>query len=110
MISIEPKITNLRLENQCGLFILSGSYDKKFNEYFEFQDAISNQARKLIIKKSILQDVLRLLMDTGVNNRKIYPGIDGVAKDIAVQLKMKLIDKIDKGLEGGVKEMEGELN
>nr|WP_314860780.1 FRG domain-containing protein [uncultured Undibacterium sp.] len=94
IISIEPKITNLRLESQSGLFLLSGSYDKKFNNYFVPTEEKSTHARKIVISSRIVNDVIRLLMDTGINNRRIYPGIDGVGKDIAAQLKIQLQDEL----------------
>ena len=90
LLSIEPKVTNLRLENQAGLFILSGTYSRKFKDYFEEISTVSNVARKLVISKDLIDEVVLLLMDTGINNRRIYPGIDGVAKDIASKLKVGL--------------------
>lgn len=88
----EPDLHNLRLENQKGTFLLSGKLDKAVMDYLiEGSEAIG---KKMIIPGQLRSDVFRLLNSMGIDNRRIYPGLDGLAKDLASKFYFEIGQKI----------------
>jgi hypothetical protein len=93
VFATEPRVNNLRLENQMGLFLLSGSYRKKLESYFtQIDPNEAADAIKFIIKREAHFPVVKMLSRMGINNRRIYPGLEGAAKDISLQIKMDILN------------------
>ncbi|QKJ66239.1 FRG domain-containing protein [Deefgea piscis] len=89
----QPLQINLRLENQMGLFLMSGSNKLNLDSIFMKVTHSETPAKKFIIPECMHNDVLKMLISMGINYRKIYPGLDGMAKDIAINLQIGLKDK-----------------
>lgn len=91
----EPDLHNLRLENQKGTFLLSGKLDKAVMDYLEYESTHGEAtAKKFVIPGCFRSDIFRLLNSMGIDNRRIYPGLDGLAKDLARKFYFEIAEKI----------------
>lgn len=91
----EPDLHNLRLENQKGTFLLSGKLDKAVMEYLEEGTSDGGAvAKKLVIPGHFRSDIFRLLNAMGIDNRRIYPGLDGLAKDLARKFYFEIAETV----------------
>ncbi|WP_083518386.1 FRG domain-containing protein [Dechloromonas denitrificans] len=91
----EPDLHNLRLENQKGTFLLSGKLDKAAMDYLEEGTSDCKAvAKKLVIPGCFRSEVFRLLNSMGIDNRRIYPGLDGLAKDVTNKFYFEIADKV----------------
>jgi hypothetical protein len=91
----EPDLHNLRLESQKGTFLLSGKLDKAVMDYLEEKDCDGKRfVKKLIVPGGLRSDVFKLLNSMGIDNRRIYPGLDGLAKDLASKFYFEIAEKI----------------
>lgn len=91
----EPDLHNLRLENQKGTFLLSGKLDKAVMDYLE-RGASDGKAiaKKIVIPGHFRSEIFRLLNSMGIDNRRIYPGLDGLAKDLANKFYFEIAEKV----------------
>lgn len=90
----EPDLHNLRLENQKGTFLLSGKLDKPVMSYLE--NGYENEiccAKKIIIPGDFRSEVYFLLNAMGVDNRRIYPGLEGLGKDLSGRFYFEIAKK-----------------
>lgn len=92
----EPDLHNLRLENQKGTFLLSGKLDKPVMDYLDGESEVESYAKKIVIPGGVRSEVYFLLNSMGVDNRRIYPGLDGLAKDLSSRFNFEIAEKIVK--------------
>lgn len=80
LVNIEPPSVDQRIINQYSFFsiIPSGMTDIE-----GFLDAYTDQTVRYVIKKELRWDVRDLLDQYNINERMIYPGLDGLSKAIA---------------------------
>ncbi len=100
----EPDLHNLRLENQKGTFLLSGKLDKAVMSYLEESSNGKIVAKKLVIPGNFRSDIFRLLNSMGIDNRRIYPGLDGLAKDLSRKFHFEIAEKVVKNNKQQTKE------
>lgn len=67
-----PYITS-RIQNQSGLFTIHNNPEEVFTH---------EKMKKVIIPKEVKRDIKRTLFKYGINQRMIYPGLEGIAKDL----------------------------
>tara|TARA_Y100001968_G_C19406084_1_gene743702 strand:+ start:776 stop:1444 length:669 start_codon:yes stop_codon:yes gene_type:complete len=68
-----PSWISSRIQNQSGLFTLHNNPEKIFKH---------KNLKKVIIPKKIKKEVKKMLFKFGINQRLIYPGLEGVARDL----------------------------
>lgn len=84
---LEPARLNLRIRQQGGTFIVHDDMRMRFE-----QAIISNPIYrditidKIIFPHKIVPDIFILLTKMGITNKQIYPGLDGLSKDIKQEM------------------------
>lgn len=68
-----PPYISSRIQNQSGLFTVHNNPEEVF---------IHDKLKKVIIPKEVKRQVKKQLFKFGINQRMIYPGLEGVAKDL----------------------------
>lgn len=81
MIVIEPPSIDPRIVNQYSFFSVVPSGISDIEKFF--QDSLDVHVVKYIISKDIRWRVRDILDETNMNERMIYPGLDGISKWIA---------------------------
>lgn len=78
--SIEPPSVDQRIINQYSFFSIIPNGMKDIEE---FLDRSTEKTVKYIIKRNIRWDVRDLLDQLNINERILYPGLDGLSKSLA---------------------------
>jgi len=68
-----PPYISARIQNQSGLFTVHNTPDLPFED---------DNIKKIIIPKELKAGIKKKLFKYGINQRLIYPGLEGVAKDL----------------------------
>ena len=68
-----PPYISSRIQNQSGLFTVHNKPDEVF---------IHDNLKKVIIPQGIKRDIKKKLFKFGVNQRMIYPGLEGITRDL----------------------------
>lgn len=81
----EPSYTNLRILRQGGTFLIKGNISKPL------KDIIAGNYREYWIEKievphAILTDVIDVLFKCGLSHQSVYPGLEGLGKDVKSKL------------------------
>ncbi|NTY02071.1 FRG domain-containing protein [Deinococcus sp. JMULE3] len=87
----EPSYYNLRLLRQGGTFLIKGNIAKPSETIFT-EKYSDSWREKIEIPHSLRSEVIDLLNKCGMSNQSIYPGLEGLAKDV----KSKLIQSSKK--------------
>ena len=80
MVTVEPPSIDQRIVNQYSFFTVLPKGITKLEEYL---DAHTNNTVKYVIDRSLRWDLRDILDQLNMNERMIYPGIDGIAKWLA---------------------------
>lgn len=80
MVTVEPPSIDQRIVNQYSFFTVVPKGITKLEDYL---DKNTNNSVKYIIDKSLRWDLRDILDQLNMNERMIYPGIDGIAKWLA---------------------------
>lgn len=68
-----PPYISSRIQNQSGLFTVHNKPDEVF---------IHDNLKKVIIPQGIKRDIKKKLFKFGVNQRMVYPGLEGITRDL----------------------------
>ncbi|AXT59460.1 FRG domain-containing protein [Aquimarina sp. AD10] len=68
-----PPYISARIQNQAGLFTVHNTPDTPFEH---------DKLKKVVIPKQLKSTIKKTLFKYGINQRLIYPGLDGVARDL----------------------------
>ncbi|GAA4277491.1 FRG domain-containing protein [Aquimarina mytili] len=68
-----PPYISARIQNQAGLFTVHHQPEEAF---------VHDKLMKVVIPKKIKASIKKTLFKYGVNQRLMYPGLEGVAKDL----------------------------
>lgn len=80
LVNIEPPSVDVRIVNQYSFFSIIPSQMTDIEDFFERK---TEQTVRYVISRSIRWDVRDLLDQYNVNERIIYPGLDGLSKLLA---------------------------
>lgn len=80
MVTVEPPSIDQRIVNQYSFFTVLPKGITKLEEYL---DVHTNNTVKYVIDRSLRWDLRDILDQLNMNERMIYPGIDGIAKWLA---------------------------
>ncbi len=83
----EPRNLNLRLRQQGGTFLISDDLSTPIFSQIEHNQSYNDiVAHKIIIPHSIVTDLYSTLGKMHISSSQIYPGLDGIGRDIGVEL------------------------
>lgn len=93
---IYPKLTNDRIRNQDGVFVMAGMeitdegnlWRLKPKQYPTVQ-SISKESRRIIIPSDRKKQILKALDRIGINERHLFPGLESDAKWAVQQVEMQ---------------------
>ncbi|HMS66786.1 MAG TPA: FRG domain-containing protein [Saprospiraceae bacterium] len=68
-----PPYISSRIQNQSGLFTVHNNPEDVF---------VHNKLKKVIIPKGVKREIKKQLFKFGINQRMIYPGLEGIARDL----------------------------
>lgn len=68
-----PPYISSRIQNQSGLFTVHNDPEKVFTH---------EKMKKIVIPKEVKRSIKKILFKYGINQRMIYPGLEGIAKDL----------------------------
>ena len=92
---LEPVKLNLRMRQQGGTFIVCDDMKLRFEEALNSNTIYQNvRIDRLVFPHSIVSDAFILLNKMGITNKQIYPGLDGLSKDI----RQELVQYISRGI------------
>ena len=80
LVTVEPPSIDQRIVNQYSFFTVMPTGIGKFEDYL---DENTNNTVKYIINRSIRWDLRDILDQLNMNERMIYPGLDGITKWLA---------------------------
>ena len=80
MVTVEPPSIDQRIVNQYSFFTIIPSGIVNLEEYL---DAHTSNTVKYVIDRSLRWDLRDILDQLNMNERMIYPGLDGIAKWLA---------------------------
>lgn len=84
---IEPLRLNLRLRQQGGTFMTANEISRKFQDAIDGYSIYKDiQVDKIDIPHSMIPDISIMLTKMGITNKQIYPGLDGLSKDISQEM------------------------
>lgn len=85
---IEPSCLNLRLKQQGGTFLVSDDLDNLLHSQIINNPTYNHiTIDKITIPSTLFFEVHNLLSKMNINNKQIYPGLEGVAKDIKIEME-----------------------
>lgn len=83
----EPSKLNVRMDRQLGSFITCGAHGCDIEETFK-SNYSSIVVDKLIISKSMFEQIFALLRKVNITGSAIYGDLSGLSKTIAMQVKV----------------------
>ena len=106
VIPVEPHLLNERIHQQQGLFLISGSWDTKFEDilfttldtkkedcqsksldYITHTKVDEVKIFKLIINKNIKKDIVAELFKMNISRETLYQGVEGFAQSIRTRIQ-----------------------
>ena len=84
----EPKRHNQRLDRQGGCFLVSGNRDVRIADALNLTMYDGCKMVKFEIDHSLYQACFALLRQTNVTSKSLYGDLDGLARDIRMQLQV----------------------
>ena len=73
VIRYRPPHISTRIQNQAGLFTVHSEPEKEFTH---------DKLNKIIIPRKIKRDIKKSLFKYGISQKLIYPGLEGISKDL----------------------------
>ena len=93
---IYPKLTNDRIRNQGGVFVMAGMEITDEGNLWRLNpkqyptvQSISKESRRIIIPSDRKKQILKALDRIGINERHLFPGLESDAKWAVQQVEMQ---------------------
>jgi len=84
----EPSEMDQRLIAQAGTFVLPGLLQKPLDEIVSNYSSDDELLRKIVLPSSVRGDAMKWLYRMNITNASLFPGLDGLARSIAVEIEM----------------------
>jgi hypothetical protein len=84
----EPAEMDDRLVAQSGTFVLPGVVDKSLQAILDGYESNEELLHKIVLPASMRVDAMKWLYRMNITNASLFPGLDGLARSIAVELEM----------------------
>jgi hypothetical protein len=84
----EPTEMDDRLIAQSGTFVVPGVIDKPLQEILDGYDASEELLHKIVLPATVRVDAMKWLYRMNITNASLFPGLDGLARSIALELEI----------------------
>jgi len=84
----EPSEMDDRLIAQSGTFVVPGVIDRPLQEILDGYDASEELLHKIVLPASVRVDAMKWLYRMNITNASLFPGLDGLARSIALELEI----------------------
>jgi hypothetical protein len=84
----EPSEMDDRLVAQSGTFVVPGVIDKPLQAILDGYDTNEELLHQIVLPASIRMDAMKWLYRMNITNASLFPGLDGLARSIAVELEI----------------------
>jgi hypothetical protein len=84
----EPTEMDDRLIAQSGTFVLPGVIDRPLDSILDGYETNEPLLRKILMPASVRADAMTWLYRMNITNASLFPGLDGLARSIAVEIEM----------------------
>jgi hypothetical protein len=77
-----------RLVAQSGTFVVPGMIDKPLQAILDGYESNEELLHKIVLPARIRMDAMKWLYRMNITNASLFPGLDGLARSIAVELEI----------------------
>lgn len=84
----EPTEMDDRLVAQSGTFVVPGVIDKPLQTILDGYESNEELLHKIVLPARIRVDAMKSLYRMNITNASLFPGLDGLARSIAVELEI----------------------
>jgi hypothetical protein len=84
----EPTEMDDRLIAQSGTFVVPGVIDKPLHDILDGYESHEELLHKIVLPSRIRVDAMKWLYRMNITNASLFPGLDGLARSIAVELEI----------------------
>ncbi|WP_322044584.1 FRG domain-containing protein [Paraburkholderia sp. J67] len=84
----EPSEMDDRLVAQSGTFVLPGVIDKPLQAILDGYETNEELLHQIVLPASLRMDAMKWLYRMNITNASLFPGLDGLARSIAVELEI----------------------
>jgi hypothetical protein len=77
-----------RLIAQSGTFVVPGVIDRPLPDILDGYASDDELLRKIVLPSSVRGDAMKWLYRMNITNASLFPGLDGLARSIAVEIEM----------------------
>ena len=84
----EPTEMDDRLVAQSGTFVVPGVIDKPLEAILNGYESEEELLHKIVLPARIRMDAMKWLYRMNITNASLFPGLDGLARSIAVELEI----------------------
>lgn len=84
----EPTEMDDRLIAQSGTFVVPGVIDKPLQDVLDGYESEEELLHKIVLPESVRVDAMRWLYRMNITNASLFPGLDGLARSIALELEI----------------------
>jgi hypothetical protein len=84
----EPEEMDDRLIAQSGTFVVPGVIDRALPDILDGYASDDELLRKIVLPPSVRADAMKWLYRMNITNASLFPGLDGLARSIAVEIEM----------------------
>jgi hypothetical protein len=84
----EPTEMDDRLVAQSGTFVVPGVIDRSLQAILDGYESHEELLHKIVLPKAMRMDAMKWLYRMNITNASLFPGLDGLARSIAVELEI----------------------
>lgn len=84
----EPTEMDDRLIAQSGTFVVPGVIDRPLHEIIDVYETAEELLHKIVLPVSVRVDAMKWLYRMNITNASLFPGLDGLARSIGVELEI----------------------
>lgn len=84
----EPTEMDDRLVAQSGTFVVPGVVDKSLQAIIDGYESHEELLHKIVLPAAVRMDAMKWLYRMNITNASLFPGLDGLARSIAVELEI----------------------
>lgn len=84
----EPTEMDDRLIAQSGTFVVPGVIDRPLHEIIDGYETAEELLHKIVLPFSVRVDAMKWLYRMNITNASLFPGLDGLARSIGVELEI----------------------